>query len=127
MEDDEELVRPGVGLRDVDDDERDASLASCHRIFKDMSGFLFAKRDGAVDTSDFIQQLMKGYYDGCTKAGARMPRPSIEVSTHIRHRPRHARTSVLWLSSCDVLRCASVPRYSSRIAPRATRLSRAAA
>ena len=71
MEDGDELVKVGVVL-DEDSGKRDPDI-SCGHIYKIMSSLLFAKRDGAVDTSDFVEQLMSGAYDGCTSGVSKFP------------------------------------------------------
>eukprot|EP00441_Pelagodinium_beii_P035119 CAMPEP_0197628424 /NCGR_PEP_ID=MMETSP1338-20131121/6747_1 /TAXON_ID=43686 ORGANISM="Pelagodinium beii, Strain RCC1491" /NCGR_SAMPLE_ID=MMETSP1338 /ASSEMBLY_ACC=CAM_ASM_000754 /LENGTH=263 /DNA_ID=CAMNT_0043199405 /DNA_START=59 /DNA_END=850 /DNA_ORIENTATION=+ len=68
----------------------------CRHMFRALSGFLFSKRDGVVDTSDFVDQLAGGVYTGCKKGLAAFPAPDEQVK-------RGARIFINNCSSCHTV------------------------
>jgi len=68
----------------------------CKHLFRALSGFLFAKRDGVTDTSDFVDQLVGGVYTGCKKGLAAFPEADDQVK-------RGARIFVNNCSSCHTV------------------------
>lgn len=47
MEDGDTVCKPGAGIGDVDSENKDPDQ-TCKNIYRQLSGFLFAKRDGGT-------------------------------------------------------------------------------